>query len=147
MTKAFMKDLLMTGWCNLSISTRHITPYIHAMKCHVGEFLHLHGAILPFTQHGLEKYNDVVMKNFFRLYSCHRGEEALVQIIEKQNQLEYLRECNKEPPKAHAIICLNCSQTGHNRLSCTQPCKFCGHSNYKQHLTTVETTKLPLCNK
>ena len=29
--------------------TRHITPYIHTMKCHVGEFLHLHGAILPFT--------------------------------------------------------------------------------------------------
>ena len=28
--------------------TRHITHYIHAMKCHVGEFLRLHGAILPF---------------------------------------------------------------------------------------------------
>ena len=50
--------------------TRHTTPYIHAMKCHVGEFLHLHGAILPFTQHGLEKYNNVVTKNFFQA-SCH----------------------------------------------------------------------------
>lgn len=50
--------------------TRHITPYIHAMKYHVGEFLRLHGAILPFTQQGLEKYNDVITKNFFRA-SCH----------------------------------------------------------------------------
>ena len=24
---------------------------------------------------------------------------------------------------------------------------MCGHSNYKQHLTTVEGTKIPLCNK
>ena len=47
--------------------TRHNTPHIHAMKCHVEEFLRLHGAILPFTQQGLEKYNDVITKNFFGL--------------------------------------------------------------------------------
>ena len=53
----------------------------------------------------------------------------------------------EELSKVHAITCLNCSQTGHNFLSCTQLCKLCGHSNYKQHLTTVEGTKIPLCNK
>lgn len=56
--------------------TRHITPYVHAMKCHVVEFLHLFYHL--FIQHGLEKYNDVVTKNFFQA-SCHRGEEVLVQ--------------------------------------------------------------------
>ena len=35
-----------------------VTPYIHAMHSHVGQFLRQHGGLLPFTQQGLEKYND-----------------------------------------------------------------------------------------
>ena len=34
---------------------KHITPYIHALMNHVGEFMKLHGSIIPFTQQGPEK--------------------------------------------------------------------------------------------
>lgn len=39
---------------------KEVTPYIHAMICHVGEFMRMHGCLLSFTQHGLEKYNDTM---------------------------------------------------------------------------------------
>ena len=68
----------------------NVTPYIHAMANHVHEFMTMHGSILPFTQQGLEKYNDVMTKEFFRA-TCHRNEDALIQIIQKQNRLEHLR--------------------------------------------------------
>lgn len=42
--------------------TTTVTPYIHALMNHVHEFMTNHGSILPFTQHGLEKYNDIVTK-------------------------------------------------------------------------------------
>ena len=35
---------------------KKVTPYIHAMHSHVGQFLRQHGGLLPFTQQGLEKY-------------------------------------------------------------------------------------------
>ena len=41
-----------------------VTPYIHAMAQHAGEFVRIHGSLLPFTQHGLEKYNDITTKDF-----------------------------------------------------------------------------------
>lgn len=43
-----------------------VTPYIHAMHSHVGQFLRQHGSLLPFTQQGLEKYNDKMTRMFFR---------------------------------------------------------------------------------
>lgn len=46
--------------------TKNVTPYIHAMSNHVGQFMRAHGAILPFTQQGLEKFNDVMTKHYFR---------------------------------------------------------------------------------
>ena len=36
----------------------NVTPYIHAVANHVHEFMTMHKSILPFTQQGLEKYND-----------------------------------------------------------------------------------------
>lgn len=66
---------------------KHITRYIHALMNHVGEFLKIHGSILPFTQQGLE--NDVLTKAYFRS-SNHQGEVALYQILEKQNRIEHL---------------------------------------------------------
>ena len=65
---------------------------------HVSESMTLHGRILPFTQQGLEKYNDVTTKDFFRSTN-HKGETALRQIMEKQNRLEYLRESGTHPSK------------------------------------------------
>ena len=77
------------SWGQLFISVyhdSHVTPYIHAMINHVSEFMTLHGSILPFTQQSLEKYNDVT-KDYFRSTN-HKGENALRQVMEKQNRLE-----------------------------------------------------------
>ena len=42
---------------------------------HVAEFMRLHGGILQFSQQGLEKYNDVMTKQYFR-GTNHKGETA-----------------------------------------------------------------------
>ena len=68
---------------------KHVTPYMHAMMMHISQFMEIRGAILPFTQHGMEKYNDSMTKDYFRS-SSHRGQECLTQILEKQNRLEHL---------------------------------------------------------
>lgn len=44
---------------------KEVTPYIHAMIYHVGDFMRIHGCPLPFTLHGLEKYNDTMTKTSF----------------------------------------------------------------------------------
>ena len=49
--------------------TKANTPYIQVMSNHVGEFMTIHGSILPFTQQGLEKFNDIVTKQYFRATS------------------------------------------------------------------------------
>ena len=67
--------------------TKEVTPYIHAMICHVGEFMRIHGCILSFTQQGLEKYNDCMTKDYFR-GSSHKGVQALFQIMQK-NKTEW----------------------------------------------------------
>ena len=69
----------------------HVTPYMHmhSMMQHVRQFMMLSGAILPFTQQALEKYNDLVTKDYYRS-SSHRGQECLTQILQKQNQIEDL---------------------------------------------------------
>ncbi len=41
----------------------HVTPYIHCMMMHVTEFVTLHGAIVRFTQQGMDKYNDPMTKD------------------------------------------------------------------------------------
>jgi hypothetical protein len=38
--------------------SKNVTPYMHAFVAHVPEFLGIHGAIVPYTQQGLEKLND-----------------------------------------------------------------------------------------
>jgi len=55
-------------------------PYKDAMANHVSEFMRVHGSILSFTQQGLEKYNDMMTKEYFRA-TCHRKDEALIQIM------------------------------------------------------------------
>lgn len=44
---------------------KHVTPYIHAMCNNVGQFMKVHGGILPFTQQGMEKMNDIITKQYF----------------------------------------------------------------------------------
>ena len=110
---------------------KHLTPYIHALMNHVGEFLKIHGSILPFTQ-GLEK-NDVLTKSYFRS-SNHQGEVALRQILEKQNRIEHLETIGVKKVKLMDIHCSNCRTAGHNRPTCSKPCKLCGFEPYCEHL-------------
>ena len=124
--------------------TKNVTPYIHALMNHVGQFMRIHGGILAFTQQGLEKLNDVITKNFFRS-SCHR-EEALKQLIEKQNRIEHLTDGGSKRAKKFEVECSNCSKQGHNRLTCTAPCQNCGQS-YCSHLVDINGRKLPLCQQ
>ena len=86
---------------------KHVTPYIHALMNHVGEFMKLHGSIIPFTQQGLEKKNDVLTKSYFRS-SSHQGEAALRQILEKQNRIEHLESIGVKRIKVFDISCSNC---------------------------------------
>ena len=43
--------------------------------------------MVAFTQQGLQKYTDMITKEYF-LATCHRNDEALIQIVQKQNRLE-----------------------------------------------------------
>lgn len=124
--------------------TKNVTPYIHALMNHVGQFMRIHGCILAFTQQGLEKLNDIMTKNFFRS-SCHR-EEALKQLIEKQNRIEHLNDGGSKRVKKFEVECSNCSKQGHNRLTCTAPCQHCGQP-YCCHLVDVDSRKVPVCQQ
>ena len=81
---------------------KEVTPYIHVMICHVGEFMRIHGCLISFTQQRLEKYNDTMTKDYFRS-SSHKGEQALTQIMEKQNRLEYFSDSDVKRPKHHDV--------------------------------------------
>ena len=109
------------SWGRHFINCYHIsnvTPYIHAMMNHVPEFLRLYGSIVPFTQQGLEKYNDITTKIYFRSTN-HQGTKSMVQIMEKQNRLEYLQDCGTACKKCFEISCSQCHKTGHNARTCT----------------------------
>ena len=88
-----------------------------------------------FTQQGLEKH-DVMTKIYFRA-SSHRGLQALRQIIEKRNRIEYFMDNGTKRSKKHDVSCSNCDESGHNRLTCNNPCKLCGEP-YAPHLTILE---------
>ena len=115
-------ELSAKTWVENFLSLYHdqfVTPYIHAMACHVGDFICIHGGILPFTQQGMEKLNDVFTKVYFRATN-HKGDVALKQVMEKQNRLEYLHDLNVQPPKHHEVTCSVCGNKGHNKLTCPQ---------------------------
>ena len=97
---------------------RYVTPYIHAMAAHVGQFMRLHGSILPFTQQGMEKLNDNITKIYFQSTS-HKGTTALAQILEKQNRLDFLNDSGACPKKHHDKSCSLCGQAGHNQRTCS----------------------------
>ena len=113
---------------------------------YVHEFMLLHGSILAFTQQGLEKYNDIVTKQYFQS-SNHRGQQALSQIMEKQNRLEHMRDIGIVPQKKFEMTCKNCSMKGHNRLTCTEACGQCGAKPYFSHLAMRDGKKLPVCDQ
>ena len=96
---------------------KHVTPYMHCMMQHVGQFMLTTGSLLPFTQHGLEKYNDTMTKDYFRS-SSHRGQECLLQIMQKQNRLEHLEHSGAKRKKKFEVTCSGCGGKGHKITSC-----------------------------
>ena len=123
---------------------KFVTPYMHCMMMHVSEFMTLHGAIIPFTQQGLEKYNDLMTKDYFRSTS-HRGEQCLKQILQKQNRVEHLENMGAKRCKRHEVTCSNCKVQGHNKWTCQASCAHCGEKPFQSHLVTVGFKKLPRC--
>jgi hypothetical protein len=115
-------------WLDLFLSLyqkKHVTPYMHALVWHVPEFLHLYKSICPFTQQGLEKLNDKTTKDFFRSTN-QRGIDALFQLVQKRNRMEYLEDIGS---KQEAIVqqCSNCFNPRHNIKTCTAECSTCQH--------------------
>jgi hypothetical protein len=115
-----------------------VTPYIHAMHAHVGQFLSEHGSLLPFTQQGLEKYNDKMTRMFFRATNM-RSREAMFQLLEKSNRLETFRD-DGLGRQLRTVACRNCSLTGHYHLTCQDKCSNCGFSPYSAHLGKWHTS-------
>ena len=99
--------------------------------------------ILQFSQHGLEKYNDVMTKQYFR--TTNHKEVALHQIMEKQNRLEHLRDSDSQTSKMFAISCSNCGNDGHNKLTCSHPCKTCKYPMFEDHPINIDARKISQC--
>ena len=95
-----------------------VTPYIHALMNHVHEFMNLHGSILPFTQQVLEKYNDIVTKSYFRSTN-HQGEKALLQVMQRQNRMNFMSDNGVSIQKRNDITCSRCGINGHNKRTCS----------------------------
>lgn len=110
---------------------KDVTPYMHALHCHVPEFLSLYQNIAYYTQQDLEKYNDRASKDFFRSTN-HKGVDALKQLFLKKNRIQFLEAAGYERVK-NTYECSSCSNEGHNIKTCTSPRKhrtapvFCAH--------------------
>ena len=96
--------------------TKHVTPYIHAMVAHLHEFFKIHEAIVPFTQQGLEKLNDVYTQFYFRSTN-HHNYDSLKQLLLKKNRMENLTDMGYEREK-NLQKCSKCKQPGHNKQRC-----------------------------
>ena len=115
--------------------SKNVTPYMHAFVCHVPEFLRIHGAIVPFTQQGLEKLNDSLTQFFYR-GSNHRDQEALTQMLQKANRITYLSEHGYQR-KVEPQSCSICRKEGHNKRSCPNLLQQC-MGNSQPHLADDE---------
>ena len=97
--------------------TKDITQNMHALCLHVPEFLALDGNIEYFTQQGMEKYNDIAFKNFFRSTN-HRDVSAVKQLFIKRNRVQFLEAAGCARVK-RTDTCSNCNCTGHTIETCT----------------------------
>ena len=123
--------------------SKDVTPYIHAFVNHVPEFLQLHGGLNVFNQQGLEKFNDVSTKMFFKGTNM-RGIEALRQSMLKRHRIHVL-ETEGHVRERRIIKCRNCQGSGHTVLTCMNPCGDCGTAICCKHLTKVGNVWLKEC--
>ena len=103
--------------------TKHVTPYMHALRWHVLEFIEMYGKVSPFTHQGLEKLNDKTTKDFFRSTN-QQGLDALKQIVMKRNRIEDLEDVGCQHEKS-TFRFHNCKLEGHNIKTCTSKCNSC----------------------
>lgn len=99
-------------------------------------FLKLYGNIGNFNQQGLEKYNDIVSKDYFRS-SNHRGVEALRQIMLKKNRIQHLEARGAERVK-NSYLCSNCKMQGHSITRCIEKCSSCDALICSTHLLKID---------
>ena len=128
----------VTNWMKLFIyiyQAKDVTPYMHALFFHVHEFLSLYGNIEYFSQQGLEKYNDVTSKNFFRSTN-HRGISAIRQLFLKRKRVQCLEAAGCARIK-RSYTCSNCHQDGHTIKTCTAKCQHCTHATCCSHLVKI----------
>ena len=85
-------------------------------------------------------------KDYFRS-TAHQGEQALAQIMQKQNRIEYLRDSDAKCSKHHEIKCTNCGTSGHNERSCVSECKHYEFVPFKNYLIIIDGRKYPHCEK
>lgn len=83
----------------------------------------MYGTISSFTQQGLEKLNDKTTKDFFRSTN-QRGMDALKQIVQKRNRIEYFEDLGSQRG-TRSVTCGNCKLEGHNIKTCLSPCSSC----------------------
>ena len=93
-----------------------VTPYMHALAMHIGEFIQLHGSVVRFTQQGLEKLNDLTTKHYQRATN-HQERQSLQQVLQKRLRIEALEEMGYQRVK-RVQTCSKCKQAGHNKRSC-----------------------------
>ncbi len=101
---------------------------MHALLQPVPEFLCKYGNIAIFNQQGLEKLNQIQTVDFFRSTN-YRGVEALNMLLQKSNRLHDLEDNGFRRIKI-THKCSNCSVTGHNLKTCTNPCTTCGFPTF-----------------
>ena len=89
---------------------------IHALVCHVPEFLTLYGNLTQFTQQGMEKLNDTSTKYYFRATNHHK-QDSLSQLLLKRSRIEELEDHGNIRQKQD-LSCLICKQSGHNKKTC-----------------------------
>ena len=72
---------------------------------HVPEFLKKYGNLIQFTQQGMEKLNDQTSIDFARSTKHdYRSLEALRQLMEKKNRVEYLEDHGFERQPRHFAV-------------------------------------------
>lgn len=126
-------------WMNKFLTvyqTKDVTPYMHAFSAHVPEFLSLYGNIEQFTQQGMEKYNDITSKNFFRSTN-HQGISAIRQLFFKRKRVQFLEAAGCSRVK-RAYTCSNCNEVGHTIKTCTAKCSSCNHGACCSHLSKID---------
>lgn len=105
----------ITEFTNLYVATfqaKTVTPYVHIMRYHIIEMVKIHGNISNFTQHGLEKLNDVLTKSYFR-GSNMRRKESLLQMMFRQYQIQMFTLSAFMRPSAKIHHCSLCRSTSH----------------------------------